>query len=255
MGTNIDEFLDDFLKEDLGNIDELKKKKDKFEPKKSRIPLPSFNNSNKKENKVNEKLDKNELKNGGETKGTNNGDSEDSEEGSKQAEEVPKQAQADSKDINNGDSGDSEEEQNLEVSEVSKQAQAILDWEPPAPRSTPEILENEWITTGWIGFLHVDQILTEAIITGASDVHLTTDQKVAMSRNGDIVKYDGYVIPDNETMHSLIHEGILSHQEQAEFNRDYEYDGSYTLQYGPYKGSRTRISIGRGFGKYFIVCR
>lgn len=142
-----------------------------------------------------------------------------------------------------------------ENTEISRQAQAVLDWEPPAPKSTPEQIVNEWITSGWIGFIHVDQILTEAIITGSSDVHLNTDQITSMSRNGDIIRYEGYNIPDDDTMHILIHEGILSHQEQASFNKDYEYDGSYTLQYGPYAGTRTRMSIGRSFGKYFIVFR
>ena len=227
--TNIDDFLDDFLREDLGNLDELKKKtKDKFEPKKSRIPLPSFKSSDNKKDEIVEKINENEF-------------------------EVIHDNGEEVEDIDNDFYNDDLEEDDL--NEISKQAQAILDWEPPAPRSTPEMLENEWITTGWIGFLHVDQILTEAIITGASDVHLTTDQRVSMSRNGDIIRYDGYIIPDNDTMHLLIHEGILSHQEQAEFNRDFEYDGAYTLQYGPYKGTRTRINIGRSFGKYFIVFR
>lgn len=226
---DIDDFLDGFIKEDLGSLDESKKKtKDKFEPKKSRIPLPSFKNSDNKDDRDVEKTDENEF-------------------------EVIHDNGKEVEDIDNDFYNDDLEEDDLE--EISKQAQAILDWEPPAPRSTPETIENEWITTGWIGLLHVDQILTEAIITGASDVHLTTDQKVSMSRNGDIVRYDGYIIPDNETMHLLIHEGILSHQQQAEFNRDFEYDGAYTLQYGPYTGTRTRINIGRSFGKYFIVFR
>ena len=220
--TNIDDFLDNFLKEDLGSLDELQKKtKDKFEPKKSRIPLPSFKSSDNKNDEDIGKIDENEFKvihdNG---------------------EEV--------ENIDNDFYNDDLEEDDL--NEISKQAQAILDWEPPAPRSTPEVIENEWITTGWIGFLHVDQILTEAIITGVSDVHLTTDQRVSMSRNGDIIRYDGYIIPDNDTMHLLIHEGILSHQEQAEFNRD--FDIFYTLHMD-LEGTRTRINIGRSFGKYY----
>lgn len=140
-------------------------------------------------------------------------------------------------------------------SEVSRQIQEVLDWEPSSPRSSSDEVLNEWITSGWIGLLHIDQILTEAIITGASDVHITTDQRVSMSRNGEIIRYDGFIVPDNETMHMLIHEGILSHQELAAFNKDYEYDGSYTLQYGPYTNTRTRINIGRSFGNYFMVFR
>lgn len=138
---------------------------------------------------------------------------------------------------------------------LSTEALAILNWEPAPPLSSHGTIVNEWITSGWIGLLHIDQILTEAIITGASDVHITANQKISMSRNGDIIRYDGYVIPDGDTMHQLIHDGILSHQEQAEFNREYEYDGAYTLRYGPYAGRRTRINIGRSFSQYFIVFR
>lgn len=223
----IDDFLDDFIKDDLGDL--IEKPGDNFEPRKSKVPLPLFKK-----------------------------DSFEREEGDRGGEEV-------TEDIfkNTYDDGEIEDIDNDYynddfsdgIGEISMRAQAVLDWEPPATNSTPEIMLNEWITTGWIGFLHVDKILTEAIIAGASDVHLTTSQRVSMSRNGDIIRYDGYVIPDNETMHALIHEGILSHQEQAQFNQDYEYDGSYTLQYGPYKGTRTRINVGRSFGKYFIVFR
>lgn len=222
----IDSFLDEFIG-GLDKSDDEEVKKDKFEPRKSKSPLPSF--MNKIDDKDEEILDE-------------GGFSETYDEG-----EV--------EDIDNDYYSDEYKDEDEEQAEISRKAQAVLDWEPPATRSTPEQLVNEWITSGWIGFLHVDQILTEAIITGASDVHLTTGQKVSMSRNGDIVRYDGYPIPDDDTMHMLVHEGILSHQEQASFNRDYEYDGSYTLQYGPFAGSRTRINIGRSFGNYFIVFR
>lgn len=222
----IDSFLDSFIG-DLDKSDDEEIKKDKFKPRKSKSPLPSFMT------KVDEK-DKEIVDEGGFEETYDEGEVEDLDN-----------------DYYSDEYGEDEEEK----AEISKRAQAVLDWEPPATRSTPEQLVNEWITTGWIGFLHIDQILTEAIITGASDVHLTTGQKVSMSRNGDIIRYDGYVIPDDDTMHMLVHEGILSHQEQSEFNREYEYDGSYTLQYGPFKGSRTRINIGRSFGNYFIVFR
>lgn len=132
---------------------------------------------------------------------------------------------------------------------------AALDWKPPPPKSTPEILINEWTETGWVGDLHIDQILTDAILTGASDVHITADLRVSMTRNGDIVRCDGYAIPDEQTMHEVVHNGILTHQQQSVFNRDYEFEGSYTLRYGPLAGRRTRLTIGKTFGKYFMVFR
>lgn len=138
---------------------------------------------------------------------------------------------------------------------LSPEIRAALEWEPPPPKSTPEILINEWTETGWVGDLHIDQILTEAIITGASDVHITADLRVSMTRNGDIIRYDGYAIPDEQTMHEVVHNGILTYQQQSAFNRDYEFEGSYTLRYGPLAGRRTRLTIGKTFGKYFMVFR
>lgn len=224
----MDEFIDEFIQGEL--------KEDNFKPRKSKIPLPNFKNTSnvKSEIKV-KKYNEEDFSNQNEDSFNDSYDDGDVEDFDNEYYD---------EDI------DSEEDV-----ELSRRAQAILDWEPPTPISTPEMLANEWITTGWIGYLHLDQILTEAVISGASDVHLTADQKVSMSRNGEIIKYDGYVRPDEETMHALIHDGILSHQEQAEFNKDYEYDGAYTVEYGPYKGTRTRMNIGRSFGKYFIVFR
>lgn len=138
---------------------------------------------------------------------------------------------------------------------LSPEIRAALEWEPPSPKSTPEILINEWVETGWVGDLHIDQILTEAIITGASDVHITADLKVSMTRNGEIIRYDGYAIPDEQTMHEVVHNGILNHQQQSALNRDYEFEGAYTLRYGPLAGRRTRLTIGKTFGKYFMVFR
>lgn len=228
----MDDFLDDFLADEMGVGDEnegnvsggineslpIIKEKGAV-PRKTNIPLPDF------KNKINEEdvHDTNMFE-------TVNYEDEDEDY-------------------------DNELYDDLELDGLSDRAREILQWEPSYPKSTEENTLNEWLTTGWVGFTHLDQILTEAIITGASDVHLTADQMVAMSRNGDIVKYDGYEIPDDETMHGIIHDGILTHQQRASFNKDYEYDGSYTLMYGPYKGARTRINIGKTFGKYFMVFR
>ena len=232
----IDDFLESFLENDLGDLDELEniRKKEKkstgYEKKKSIIPSPS------------PKIKKEENKNGGKKKKASENEFKDTYD------------DGNLDDLEN-DFYDSEFMDDPELAEITKLAQSILDWEPSAPRSSPEMIENEWITTGWIGFLHLDKILTDGIIRRASDVHLTADQKVSMSINGEIFRFDDYIIPDNETMHMLIYEGLLNNQEQSEFNRELEYDGSYTLQYGPYAGTRTRINVGRSFGTYFIVFR
>lgn len=148
--------------------------------------------------------------------------------------------------------GDDKELEDYEAEEI---ARAALEWEPPAPRSDEYHIVNEFISTGWVGLLHLDQVLTEAVMAGASDVHITADQTIAFSVNGDILKCHHYIEPDYEVMHLLIHEGMLTHQAKSELNLNMEYDGSYTIQYGPCRGTRTRINVGQTFGKYFIVFR
>lgn len=150
---------------------------------------------------------------------------------------------------------DDDEIENHDESGLSPEMIRALEWEPPEPRSDNDIVVNEWIQTGWIGYLHLDQILTEAIISGASDVHITADKKVSMTRNGDIIRYNDYAIPDDETMHLLVHDGILNHQQQQTFNSNFEYEGAYELMYGPFIGRRTRLTIGKTEGKYFMVFR
>lgn len=228
--NNLDDFLDSFIAEEMdGDNKEIDIKSEILEkgnakdkaaiPRKAEITLPNFNN----------KVIEDEVHD---------------ENMFEMVEEIE-----DLEDFDN------EYYDDLSLSGLSEAARRILEWEPSMPISTPENIVNEWLSTGWVGFTHLDQILTEAVITRSSDVHITSDQEIAMTRNGDIVKYDGYSIPDEDTMHMIIHNGILSHQEQASFNRDYEYDGAYTLNYGPFKGTRTRLNIGRSFGKYFMVFR
>mgnify|MGYP001043621295 FL=1 len=148
-----------------------------------------------------------------------------------------------------------QEEREEEERAIREEIERILAWEPPEPKSTEYMIENEFITTGWVGFFHLDRILTDAIVMGASDVHITANQVVSMSINGDIVRNTEYMIPDREIMDQIVTNGILSNQQQQILNRDLEYDGSYELMHGPLKGRRTRINVGLSFSNYFIVFR
>lgn len=139
--------------------------------------------------------------------------------------------------------------------ELTPEMRVAMTWEPPYPKTTIDLLENEWHQNGWVGLLHIDHVLTRAIVDGASDVHIAADLKIAMTINGDIIRCDEYATPDEDTMHEVIHRGILTHQQQSEFNRNFEYEGAYTLKHGPLAGSRTRLTIGKTFGKYFMVFR
>lgn len=250
----LEDYLDDLMNEDLEDIERLGNLKSQFPTKKEHVKkksrgkeagLPSFQ-------------DKTDL-----TKNTKNGDNSDKALAdllSDELADVSKGVKGDvDKEIAETTSGltDNEHDDSVdnEDDELSEFALKVLNWDWPEPKSRPDMIENEWIRTGWIGHLHVDKILTEAIMTGSSDVHLTANQKISMSRNGEIVKYDGYEIPDSDVMQLLIHEAMLSNQEQASLNKEGEFDGAYVLQYGPYAGSRTRINVGRSFGSYFVVFR
>lgn len=138
---------------------------------------------------------------------------------------------------------------------ISDSLREALEWVPEHPKTTPELLINEWHSTGWVGYLHIDRILTDGILTGASDVHISADSLVSMTINGDIVRYDEYEIPDTDTMQELIHGGLLTHQQQQVLNVEYEFEGAYNLRIGPFAGRRTRLTIGKTFGKYFLVFR
>lgn len=41
---------------------------------------------------------------------------------------------------------------------------------------------------------------------------------------------------------------ILTHENRGYYARDFEYDGSYVIQRGPFKGRRFRVNMGRTFG-------
>lgn len=140
-------------------------------------------------------------------------------------------------------------------STIAKDMQHIPVWNPPMPRSNETEIMSEWNTNGWVGFLHIDKILTDGILSKASDVHIAADLKIAMTINGDIFRFDEYPVPDDETLNLLVHDGILSHTQQQQLNVEYEYEGAYTLRYGPFAGRRTRLTIGKTFGKYFLVFR
>ena len=145
------------------------------------------------------------------------------------------------------------EEEDDEI--ISDSLREALEWVPEPPKTTPELLINEWHTTGWVGYLHIDRVLTDGILTGASDVHISADTVISMTINGDIERYDEYEIPDTDTMQELIHGGLLTHQQQQILNVDYEFEGAYNLRIGPFAGRRTRLTIGKTFGKYFLVFR
>ena len=126
---------------------------------------------------------------------------------------------------------------------------------PPSP-SANEFgnMINDWTNTGWIGMFHLDMVLSYAIEEGASDIHLNADKPVAFTVLGQIVKKHEFPIPDNILMEDLM-KGILNHQAQGKFVRDLDYDASYVIKRGRYKGRRFRVSVYKSYGSDAIVFR
>ena len=126
---------------------------------------------------------------------------------------------------------------------------------PPSP-SANEFgnMINDWTNTGWIGMFHLDMVLSYAIEEGASDIHLNADKPVAFTVLGKIVKKHEFPVPDNILMEDLM-KGILNHQAQGVYVRDLDYDASYVIKRGRYKGRRFRVSLYKSYGSDAIVFR
>lgn len=126
---------------------------------------------------------------------------------------------------------------------------------PPSPSANEFGNQiNDWANTGWIGMFHLDMVLSYAIEAGASDIHLNADKPVAFTVLGNIVKQHEFPIPDSILMEDLV-KGILSHQAMGVFVRDLDYDASYVIKRGRYKGRRFRVSVYKNYGSDGIVFR
>lgn len=126
---------------------------------------------------------------------------------------------------------------------------------PPSPSANEFGNQiNDWANTGWIGMFHLDMVLSYAIEAGASDIHLNADKPVAFTVLGNIVKQNEFPIPDSILMEDLV-KGILSHQAMGVFVRDLDYDASYVIKRGCYKGRRFRVSVYKNYGSDGIVFR
>lgn len=122
------------------------------------------------------------------------------------------------------------------------------------PLSTTDHYVDEWAETGWTGLINLDLILSYGIEDGASDIHIAADQNIAFTVLGDIVKKYEFPIPDKEVLED-IQRHVLSNEADAIYIRDREYDTSYTIKHGLYKGRRFRVSLGKSFGADFLVFR
>jgi Tfp pilus assembly pilus retraction ATPase PilT len=100
----------------------------------------------------------------------------------------------------------------------------------------------------------IDKVLTQAIDAGASDVHISADDQVAFTILKDIKRAHEFGVMSGKVTEKTMFD-IISNVLEDYFIQNLELDTSYVIQSGPHRGRRTRLSIGRSFGKIFMVFR
>lgn len=129
---------------------------------------------------------------------------------------------------------------------------ASYDWGAPSSTETRHV--NSFYDDGWIGFLNLDLIISEAIEMGASDIHIYGGQDIYFTINGDVAPQEKYVRLDTDSAFD-ISKALLTNLQYSEFVRDRDYDFSYTVIRGPYRGRRLRGHVGRSLGFEYFVFR
>lgn len=137
---------------------------------------------------------------------------------------------------------------------IKKKPSLVARYNWGQPLSTETHYKDEWVDTGWIGFFHLDKVLSIAIEEGASDVHLTPEQDVCFTVLGDIEHHPEFFKPNEDIMSDLV-KGLLNHSQRALYIKNSDYDCAYEIKFGPYKGRRLRVNIGRTFDEDFLVFR
>lgn len=115
---------------------------------------------------------------------------------------------------------------------------------------------NDFYYSGWIGDFNLDYCLSLAILEGASDVHITSNSPIRFTILGDVYTKGELTIPDAEVLTTLTREKeFINFIAQGIYDKNLECDASYEIRFGPFKGRRSRVSIGKTFGNDFMVFR
>lgn len=117
-----------------------------------------------------------------------------------------------------------------------------------------EYFVNTFAQDGWTGFHNLDFILSFGIELDASDVHLQPGQPVCFTIAKEIYKIDEFAPTNRDTLLDMS-EGILSHQQNNIYIRDRDYDSAYRVRFGPHKGRRMRVNLGRSFNDTTLTFR
>lgn len=103
----------------------------------------------------------------------------------------------------------------------------------------------------------IDDVLTDAIDRGASDVHIASMRPIKLRINGTMYKFAKYQIMDPADMNDLIaNNGRLINKEMTQkFNTQRSVDTAYVIRRGRRHGERFRVHFAEEMNGPAIVCR
>ena len=109
----------------------------------------------------------------------------------------------------------------------------------------------------------IDEVLSDAIDHGASDIHIRANQPIMLRINGEMYRFLKYVPLTETGMTSLIQPddqsfvGVMLNNEQYNFYTTHKYlDASYMIRTGKHHGERFRLHMARIVGdSTYIVLR
>lgn len=102
--------------------------------------------------------------------------------------------------------------------------------------------------------LKLDEIITRAIDSGASDIDLHPNDEVSFAILGDMKRIPEFGIL-NERQLSNAYEDITTHVAQDFFIQQLELDTSYQVRSGKYAGRRLRLNVARTFDGVALTFR
>ena len=100
----------------------------------------------------------------------------------------------------------------------------------------------------------LDEVLSRGFELGASDVHINADDEVAFTILKDIARQDSFGEVTGKIT-ELLAQRLITHVLWDFFIQQWELDTSYVVRKGPFAGRRTRLNVGRSFGKISMVFR
>lgn len=103
-------------------------------------------------------------------------------------------------------------------------------------------------------FIDLDKVITLAIESKASDIHIYPEDDVAFTILGEIYRFDEFGVID-ANMTTKLQQRIISNVLEQDFVENLELDTSYVVETGKYKGRRLRLSVGKEGGAVTMTFR